>query len=223
MNRLYMAGVCLHDVVTVLWNNLSSAFRKQVLSHLYGLAEPSESVKEESKDTEADVSKDGDKTKAEKQETDDSTKSANVKDGSSEKSETEKDSVECGQIKEELKPESVNNNGDGSAAASDSLSSKSTSTHSTPTTTTSHLYSVLMAPLDGHSTYRDHALRFGLDDPGILSLSNLLSALDLWPNKYNDMSYLVYEHFFWSLVCLLAKYLRKTGEYIELSVLNPVG
>ncbi|KAL8576515.1 hypothetical protein ACOMHN_003073 [Nucella lapillus] len=170
----------------------NEAFRKQVLSSLYGLPDPSESVKQESDEDKAKEDKETkptEKLKEEKLVTDDDVEKKTGKDALQEKVDNKEDSVDKtdkeDKGKDDVKVDHVNNDTDSTGNVSDHMTSnkgdpmnssnsggsrseltnnKSNITHTTPTTTTSHLYSVLMAPLDGHSPYRDNILRFGTDD-----------------------------------------------------------
>ena len=162
---------------------LSSAFRKQVLSQLYGLPDPTESAEQESEEVKPKEAKEAKEASTdEKEEEEKPVKEDNAKDESekeaspkeldvdldkeqevADKSEKDKDKDKD---KDAVDSDHSNNNGDSSAIANNShtsSSSKSITTHTAPTTTTSHLYSVLMAPLDGRSPYRDHAARSGVD------------------------------------------------------------
>ncbi|XP_076462618.1 uncharacterized protein LOC143294976 [Babylonia areolata] len=172
----------------------NEAFRKQVLSHLYGIPDPSEPVKQDSDEGKAEEEKEtkpSEKQKEDTSVTDNGVQEKTEKDTSPEKVDTAEESADKdGEGKGTVKADHTNNNegavasvaaavsdpltstksnptGSSSDSKSDHMSNnsnKSNTTHTTPTTTTSHLYSVLMAPLDGHSPYRDNILRFGADD-----------------------------------------------------------
>lgn len=167
----------------------AEAFRKQLISRLYGLPDPSESVNlesDESKAKEEKETKPTEKLTEDKLVTDDDAHKKTEKEVSHEKGDKKEGSVDkSDKGKDDVKVDQANNNDGASANVADCLNSsksgpmgsssssssrsdltnnKSNVTHTTPTTTTSHLYSVLMAPLDGHSPYRDNILRFGIDD-----------------------------------------------------------
>lgn len=156
---------------------LSSAFRKQVLSRLYGLPDPTESANQESEDAKPEEAKEANTDEKEKKDEpakDDKTQEETEKEAPPREVDLDTPKVEVFDKSEKDKDaessehSNTNSNGDhtsgsGAIANNNSSSSKSITTHTTPTTTTSHLYSVLMAPLDGRSLYRDQALRSGVD------------------------------------------------------------
>lgn len=127
----------------------NEAFRNKVLSRLYGLPDPTEVTNTESGDEAAgEIKEKDDENKEEEKPVTDSEKDASPKRCDPESEASEEKEKEEAENENETADNSISSDASTNVTESCNNGSKN-STSGTTTTTTSHLYTVLMAPLDG--------------------------------------------------------------------------